>query len=144
MFSYTQTSDRVLKTNIASIKNPLEKVLAIRGKYFNWKTNHDGLDNTQREIGVFAQDVQQVLPEAVVSTGSSLAVKYTALIPLVIEAIREINNKMILASGDMLEHSESVTSLEEKLKSLIESHEVSKRRISQLEETVRILQIKVK
>jgi intracellular sulfur oxidation DsrE/DsrF family protein len=93
---------------------------------------------------VFAQDVQQVLPEAVVFTGSSLAVKYNALIPLVIEAIREINNKMTSSSVDVLAHTESVELLEKKLKSVIESHELSKRRISELEEAVRLLQSKVK
>jgi len=84
------TSDQRLKTNITYIPNSLEKVCSIRGVTFNWNTElqqtHKG-----RDVGVIAQEIERVLPEAVIDRENGYkAVKYEKIIPLLIEAIKEL------------------------------------------------------
>ena len=88
---YGATSDRRLKTNIGSINNGLAKVLTLDGIVYNWNelANKD-LD--VKEVGVIAQQIQAVLPEAVVEREDGyLTVKYERIIPLLIEAIKELS-----------------------------------------------------
>ena len=80
-------SDERLKDNIAPITNALDKVLSISGNTFDWneKSDHEGND-----VGVIAQEVLEVLPEAVITRNTGyLAVRYEKLVPLLIEAIKE-------------------------------------------------------
>jgi hypothetical protein len=99
------SSDKRLKTNIQPLKNALNKVLSLQGMTYNWNSvgsQYNWNPGTEREVGVFAQDVQVVLPEAVApapfdtdANGNSisgynfLTVKYDKLTPLLIEAIKE-------------------------------------------------------
>jgi hypothetical protein len=48
-----------------------------------------------RHVGVIAQDVQRVLPEATAAImgGRYLGVRYTSLIPLLIESVKELDSK---------------------------------------------------
>jgi hypothetical protein len=97
-------SDKRLKENVCPIDNALDKVLSLSGMTYTWNATANGLagyDMTTRHAGVFAQDVLEVLPEAVapapfdVPNGVSesgedyLTVKYEKLVPLLIEAIKE-------------------------------------------------------
>jgi len=79
-------SDARLKENITALTGALPKLEAINGVYFNMK----GEMNRGREVGVIAQDVENVLPEAV-SEGADgyKRVDYTKLVPLLIEAVKE-------------------------------------------------------
>jgi hypothetical protein len=78
-----------LKTDIEPIPNALDKVLALNGVYFHWNKGAQQPDG--RQVGVIAQNVQQVLPEVVSSSPSSkdyLSVDYTRLVPVLIEAVK--------------------------------------------------------
>ena len=55
----TDVSDERLKENIVGINNPISKIQGINGVYFNM------IGSDKRELGVIAQNVQKVLPEAV-------------------------------------------------------------------------------
>ena len=84
----TDTSDERLKENIRPVENGLAKVAALKGVYFNMKDNPG-----QTEVGVIAQDVQKVLPEAVSvidKENGYLGVSYPSLIPVLIEAVKEL------------------------------------------------------
>lgn len=84
-------SDKRLKENIRPVENGLAKVAALRGVYFNMKDNP-----SQTEVGVLAQDVQKVLPEAVSIVDQEygyLGVSYSSLIPVLIEAVKELKTK---------------------------------------------------
>ncbi len=82
-----QSSDERLKENIYPIDNSLDRVNAIDGVYFNWK------DKEERNAGVIAQQVQKVLPEVVSEDKDSyLAVDYSKIVPLLLEAINEQTN----------------------------------------------------
>ena len=94
-------SDRRLKNNITNIPNALDKIKTLNGVTFNWENNIFKTKRTN-DIGVIAQEVQSVLPEAVAlapfdidSEGNSksgenyLTVQYEKLVPLLIEGIKE-------------------------------------------------------
>lgn len=86
------TSDQRLKENIETIPNALEKILKLRGVEFDWtgSTIHTGHD-----VGLIAQEVQQQVPEAVGTRHDGyLGVHYEKIIPLLVEAIRELNSKI--------------------------------------------------
>jgi hypothetical protein len=85
------TSDERLKENLETIEDPLEKIQAIRGVTFNFREDakRSNLNPEQRRLGVIAQNVQQVLPEAVSAAPDGyLAVNYDGLVPVLIEAVK--------------------------------------------------------
>ena len=62
-------SDGRLKTNVKPIENALDKVMKIRGVEYDWveniTTEYDFQPTEMHEVGVIAQEVQEVLPEVV-------------------------------------------------------------------------------
>lgn len=106
-------SDQRLKENIVSIDNALSRVQNIRGVTFN--TNDVaakfGYTNKNTQVGVIAQEVQAILPQIVVaapfdigvneqgteyslSGENYLTVQYDKLVPLLIEAIKELTDRV--------------------------------------------------
>lgn len=83
----TAYSDIRLKKDIELIPDALDKVCALRG------VTYERIDSGERHTGVIAQEVQAVLPEAVM-TGSdkdaTLSVAYGNMVGLLIEAIKEL------------------------------------------------------
>ena len=95
----TAFSDKRLKENIEVIPNALDKVKAINGVSFDWKKTGE------KSAGVIAQEVQEVLPEAVkevipIGGGDShLAVNYHALTSILIESIKELQARVQQLEG---------------------------------------------
>ena len=86
------TSDQRLKDNIIPIPNSLNKIISISGNIFDW---NEISGKTGTEAGVIAQEVLKVLPEAVTTRSDGyLAVKYEQLIPLLIEAIKDLKTEV--------------------------------------------------
>jgi hypothetical protein len=86
------TSDERLKDNITPIENSIAKILSISGNTFDWneKSNKEGHD-----VGLIAQEIEKVLPEAVVTRDNGyLAVDYHKVVPLLVEAIKELSGKV--------------------------------------------------
>ena len=88
-------SDARLKDFESTIPNALDKVLALSGYYFreNELAKELGYENDKRQVGVSAQEVQDVLPEVVTEAPIDekyLTVWYDKLVPLLIEAIKEL------------------------------------------------------
>jgi hypothetical protein len=90
------TSDKRLKENIKPLENSLNKVMKISGVEFDWKplteeekkTIHG---NKGHDIGVIAQEIEEVLPEIVTTRDTGYkAVKYEKIVPLLIESIKEL------------------------------------------------------
>lgn len=89
------TSDERLKTNIQPIESALNKVSSLDGVTFDWNELAVDKDPSIREAGVIAQQVQKVLPEAVTERDNGyLAVRYEKLVPLLIEAIKELKEEI--------------------------------------------------
>jgi hypothetical protein len=88
------SSDERLKDNVKVISNALAKVLQIRGVEFDWnnlKDPEDGYFVRKHDVGVIAQEIEKVLPEVVAIREDGIkAVKYDRIIPLLIEAIKEL------------------------------------------------------
>lgn len=96
-------SDKRLKENITPILSALQKVDSISGftYTFNDLAASYGFNKNIKYPGVFAQDIQQVLPEAVrpapfdPGTGENyLTVQYEKIVPLLIEAIKELSREV--------------------------------------------------
>jgi len=87
-------SDERLKDVLGTIDNPISKVLNLKGVYYkeNQTAKDLGYDNDRVQVGVIAQDVEKVLPEAVTDAPIDAKYKtvwYEKLVPLLIEAIKE-------------------------------------------------------
>lgn len=87
-------SDDRLKTRIGNIESALDKLLSLNGFYYQANETAQALGYTvKREVGVSAQEVQKVMPEIVVPApidDKYLTVHYEKLLPLIIEAIKEL------------------------------------------------------
>ena len=78
------TSDVSIKENIKPILNPIEKVKELSGYTFN-RIGHD-----KRSVGLMAQDVEKVLPEAVSENGEGIkSLAYGNLVALLVETVKE-------------------------------------------------------
>ena len=90
-------SDIRLKTNLEQIEGAVSKVCKLSGFTYEFNETGRGLDlPAGRHSGVSAQDVLEVLPEAVVCRPMDdyLTVKYEKLVPLLIEAIKELKDEI--------------------------------------------------
>ena len=93
------SSDKRLKENIKPLDNALDKVSKISGVEFDWKpltkeekTIHG---NEGHDVGVIAQEIEEVLPEVVQTRDTGYkAVKYEKIVPLLIEAIKELKEEI--------------------------------------------------
>ena len=84
----TVSSDARLKANIVSLGATLSKLLNIDGKTYTVKKNG------AQKIGVLAQDIQEVFPELVSEDNEGiLSVNYQGLIPVLINALKEQEQK---------------------------------------------------
>ena len=94
IIGFYAASDKNLKDNITPIEDPLAKVLSISGNTFNWndKSEFEG----QGDTGVVAQEIEALgLPGIVKDQESGhKSVQYHKLVPLLIEAIKELSTKV--------------------------------------------------
>lgn len=90
-------SDDRLKNRYETITSALDKVRALTGFFYtgNDTAGRLGLD-ISRDVGVSAQDVSLVMPEALGNKigDTYLSVRYERLVPLLIEAIKELDSKI--------------------------------------------------
>jgi len=91
-------SDDRLKTKLGAIQNALSKVKSLNGFYYEANETAQALGyEAIREVGVSAQEVQAILPEIVVPApidDKYLTVRYEKLIPLLVEAIKELSEEV--------------------------------------------------
>ena len=91
-------SDERLKNKLGNIENALAKVNALSGFYYEANQTAQDLGyKPVREVGVSAQEVQAILPEIVAPApidNQYLTVHYERLVPLLIEAIKELSREI--------------------------------------------------
>ena len=86
------SSDKRLKDNIVTIGSPLQKIGRIGGYEFDWNENQHVYRG--HDVGVIAQEIEEVIPEAVKDRdGGYKGVQYDKIIPLLIEGIKELTKK---------------------------------------------------
>jgi len=101
------TSDQRLKKNIVKIDDALEKVRWLNGVKFNWdKEAISTLVNVgpkpDNDIGLIAQDVEKVFPEAVTERADGYkAVDYSKLVPVLIEAVKELSYRINILEAEL-------------------------------------------
>jgi hypothetical protein len=84
------SSDKRWKKNIVKIDSPLEKISQINGVEFDWIEDEPLHGNKGHDVGVIAQEIELVIPEAVQTRESGMkAVQYDKIIPLLIECIKD-------------------------------------------------------
>jgi len=89
------SSDIRLKENVKPLDNALDKINKINGVEFDWIDGKDEHGNSVHgneghDVGVIAQEIEEVLPEVVTTRDNGYkAVKYEKIVPLLIEAIKE-------------------------------------------------------
>lgn len=92
------TSDIRLKKNIKAIPDALEKVMQISGVTYNWNDIAHEVENKDmsvNEVGVIAQEINDILPEVITTRDNGyMAVRYEKIVPLLIEAIKELNEQV--------------------------------------------------
>jgi hypothetical protein len=92
----TAYSDIRVKDNVEQIAGALDRVQRIRGVTY---TRTDQADKERRYAGVIAQEIEEVLPEAIFDNGKLKAVDYNATIGLLIEAIKELTARVAQLEG---------------------------------------------
>jgi hypothetical protein len=87
----TPSSDERLKTNITPLTQVIDKLVNLNGVTYNWLDPANHGDDTTTQIGLIAQDVEKVFPEAV-KTNSETGYKslnYNGLVGVLVEAVKE-------------------------------------------------------
>lgn len=82
------SSDQRFKDNITPIENALEKINSISGYEFDWNENQSNY--TGHDIGVIAQEIQNIAPELVMERPDGyLGVKYDKIVAILIQGMKE-------------------------------------------------------
>jgi hypothetical protein len=95
--SFVSTSDRAVKYDLVRISDALDRVSQLTGYTFSRSDGPDGPHGTSsaRETGLIAQDVLEVLPEAVATDASGrLSVAYGNLAGLIVEALKDLKDRV--------------------------------------------------
>lgn len=122
-------SDARLKENISELTGVISKLGSVRGVCFDWIQGTDcGLFLPEgQQIGIIAQELEEVYPELVMTTDSGYKmVDYTKLTPVLLEAIKEQQKsiELSLQENQLLRSDlQSLRDEMEELKSLIVSSE---------------------
>jgi hypothetical protein len=85
-------SDARYKKQISLLQNPLQKILAINGVEYFMRTDEFPAKHfdTKLQVGLIAQDVEKVLPQAVQTDSEGYkSVDYAKVVPLLIEGMKE-------------------------------------------------------
>ena len=85
-------SDQRLKSNIKPpTQDALDTINQLQVRQFDWKS-----DNVHEDFGLIAQEVEQVLPNAVFKVGDYYQIKDSGLIPVLIGAVQKLSKKVNL------------------------------------------------
>jgi len=122
---YGSSSSIRWKRDIRPIDEALDKVMMLRGVYFNWDAEHGG----EHDVGMVAEEVGEVLPEIVEYEENGIdatGMDYGKLTPLLVEAVKALESEL-----DQLRKENT------DLRNRIESLEKMMAEVSSLQEGVR-------
>ena len=112
--TWSQSSDRRFKKDIAPITNALDKIMKIEGVGYNWRADEfkNMSFDQKHQLGVIAQDIEKVLPEAVtIDDKGYYSVSYTTIIPVLVEAVKEQQNEILLLKQNQKEQQNELEAL---------------------------------
>jgi hypothetical protein len=87
---FNSASDENIKTDVVKLNNSIETIKKLSPVSFNWKTTGE------KSYGLIAQEVEKILPELVSETNGVKSVRYIPLIAMLIDAIVELDKKILL------------------------------------------------
>ena len=87
-----EQSDRRAKTNIRPIQGSLDRLARLRGVSYAFKGEQTA--DGEGELGLIAQEVRKVVPEAVSADERGGAIAYSTFVPLLIEAVKELKDQV--------------------------------------------------
>ncbi len=95
--AYNNVSDARYKTNITRLTHALDKIMALQGVEYDWRSNafpQMKFDNG-KQLGFVAQEIKDVLPEVVSQDAQGYySIAYSKVIPVLVEAIKDQQNEM--------------------------------------------------
>ena len=107
-------SDKRYKKNVQPIQNALANVMGIQGVNYYFKTEEyaeKGFNNNQ-QVGVIAQEIEQIIPEVVATDNNGFkSVDYAKLTPVLIEAIKEQQHIIQTQKESLEEHLKLIKKL---------------------------------
>lgn len=123
--AYVNASDARYKTNINALTHALDKIMALRGVEYDWRTNaypQMNFDNG-RQLGFVAQEIKDVLPEVVTQDASGYySIAYSKVIPVLVEAVKdqqkEMDRRQQAAEMEMKEKNREIQDLKQSLAEL--------------------------
>jgi hypothetical protein len=135
-------SDARIKTDTQIINNPLEKIKKLDGLTYRYAENKytEGRNfrMDDRHSGIIAQQLKEVLPEAVKKGVNGLyAVNYDAIIPLLIEANKNQQEQMETQEQQIQKQAQKIEQLEakaQKVKTLEKKLEKLQKQVNDIQE----------
>lgn len=112
-------SDKRLKFNIETIQEPLTKICKLRGVRYN---RNDINNDTKKHIGLIAQEVEEIVPEVVNTENNEnkyLSVSYGNLVSLLIESVKELNNKVLVLEEENKGLKSDVSTLKKQMETVL-------------------------
>ena len=83
------------KENVVTIDQPIDKLIALRGVYFDWDEENGG----RHDVGFIAEEIGEILPEIVVYEDNGIDARgmdYTRMTPLLVEAMKAMRDEYML------------------------------------------------
>ncbi len=133
--AYLYTSDLRFKKNVQRIPASLDTVSELEGVTFDWRNDEfpERSFPEERTMGFIAQDVERVIPELVHTTKDGYkSVQYGNITALLVEAIKEVKDKLtqLFSNDDKLERK--ISSLEKENQQLRAEMEEIKKNLAKL------------
>ena len=116
--SLTQTSDARFKTNVQAITDALAIVRRLQGVSYDWNraAYPERGFSSRPQIGVIAQQVEQVLPELVDTDAQGYkSVNYIGLVPVLIEGMKQQADRMDVQDERLAKTEKQLGLVEERL-----------------------------
>lgn len=114
---YAHASSIRWKRNIQAIDEPLDKLMELRGVYYDWDSDHGG----QHDVGMIAEEVGKVLPEIVSYEKNGIdadGMDYSKLTPLLVEAVKALKAQLDEANDQSTEKDLAIEKLTDQISEL--------------------------
>lgn len=144
--AYVNSSDIRFKENVELIDDSLSKLMRLEGVSFRWKNDEFPEKNFKQgsDIGLIAQNVQDVFPEAVeVDKDGYLSVAYAKIVAPLVEAVKELvrklNDNNLMDSKtqkDVQENKREIASLKEENEKLKSQNEQMKQALCEINQNL--------
>ena len=122
--NWNGASDIRYKTNVRTLYNALDTILALRGVNFDWKRSDFPDKNFPegRQVGFIAQEIEKFLPEVVSTDGNGYkSVAYASVVPILVEAVKTLKKHNDATKQENARKDARISELEAKLNALAEA-----------------------